>query len=185
MNLPLFKELMRNKPEQSPSEWLMFLEVCDTYLRKEEPETPVVVELGTYNNKQKPFWERLLGMEHIGIDIRRRHGNPDIYGNTHDPNTLKILKERLAGRSITILFIDACHRYEDIKQDFEMYAPLCSGIVVFHDIRLMKGSVGKFWEELQMRAYKGKVGYKEFLFISIYQYRKSRIQMGIGMAIRK
>lgn len=185
MNQELFRQLIEKKPEQCHSEWHMFLEICDLYLKKAGLKRPVIVELGTYNNQQKPFYEQLLGAEHIGIDSSRRRGSPDIHGNTHNPVTLKMLKERLGGKSITILFIDANHRYNDVKQDFEMYSPLCSNIIVFHDLKLRNGEVGKFWNELQAKAYRGEEGYKEFLFVSIYQYRKSRIQMGIGMAIRK
>lgn len=178
MNLELFDELMKKKPEQQKSEWWIFLEICEVYLRKHKIKNPIVVELGIYGNRQKPFWEKLLGAKHIGIDVSGRLSIPDILGNTHDPKTMKILRKELRGRPINILFIDASHNYEDVKRDFELYLPLCSDIIAFHDTKLRKRGVGKFWDEL-------KTKHKDFLFLSIYQHRESRIQMGIGMMIKK
>ena len=178
MDLKLFNELMsEGSPEQHPSEWQMFLEICEMYLRKHGIKNPVVVELGLWANKQKKFYEQLLGAEHISVDMKKRQ-HPDIRGNTHDRKTLEVLKERLNGKSINILFIDACHDYESIKKDFEMYSPLCSDVIVIHDLKLRRSGVGKFWDEL-------KTKHKDFLFLSIYQYRESKIQMGIGMITKR
>lgn len=192
MNLKLFDELWRKTLEQHPQEWKMFLEICETYLRKHKIENPIVVELGIRDNHQKKFYEQLLGAEHIGIDIAKEC-YPDIHGDTHNPRTLQALKKRLNGRPISILFIDADHYYESTRKDFEMYSPLCNGIVALHDIYLglceeMKvQEVWKFWDELKLMAYKGAEEYRDFLFISIYQYRSARngIQMGIGVIIKK
>ena len=178
MNLELFDELMKKKPEQQQSEWWIFLETCEACLIKHKIRNPIVVELGIYDNRQKPFWEKLLEAEHIGIDTSSRRSIPDIHGDTHDPKIMEALKKKLRGRPINILFIDACHNYEDIKKDFELYSPLCSDIIAFHDTELRKRGVGKFWDELKMK-------HKDFLFLSIYQYRKSKIQMGIGVMIKK
>jgi len=162
----------------------MFLELCEMYLKKHEIKNPIVVELGVKRNKQKRFYEELLGAEHIGIDISDRSGIPDILGNTHDPETMEALKKKLQGRPINILFIDACHFYEDVKQDFEMYEPLCSDIIVLHDIMLHRREVGKFWGELRKKARKGIEEYRNFLFLSIYQHRKDNLQLGIGIIIK-
>jgi len=194
MNLELFNELWNLPPEQYLPEWKMFLEFCETYLRKHEIENPIVVELGTWGDNQKRFYEQLLGAEHMGVDIARRH-QADIYGNTHDPGTLEALKKRLNGKPINILFIDAAHNYISVKKDFEIYNPLCDGIVAFHDINYgrhdpgikIEQEVWKFWDELQLLAYKGIAEYKDFLFFSIYQHKgtKNGLQMGIGMIIKK
>ena len=178
MNLKLYDGLMREKPEQQESEWWIFLEICEAHLKKHEIKNPIVVELGIYNNGQKSFWEKLLGAEHIGIDKKVRRCDPDIRGNTHDPKTMEALKKKLRERPINILFIDASHNYDDIKKDFEMYSPLCSDIIAFHDTKLRKRGVGKFWDEL-------KTKHRDFLFLSIYQHRENRVQMGIGMIIKK
>ena len=178
MNIELFDELMKKPPEQQHSEWWIFLEICEAYLKKHELKNTIVVELGIYNNKQKSFWEKLIGAEHIGIDVSSKRSIPNILGGTHNPKTMEMLKKKIRGRPINILFIDACHNYDGIKKDFELYSPLCSGIIAFHDTKLRKRGVGKFWDEL-------KTKHKDFLFLSIYQHRESRIQMGIGMMIKK
>lgn len=192
MNLKLLKDFMRPKglPAQKGSEWRMFLGICETYLKEHNIENPVVVELGVGRNKQKKFWERLFNAEHIGIDISNKRGCPDILGDIHDPEITERIKERLRGRPINILFIDADHSYEAVKRDFEIYSPLCSDIIVLHDVETCRyegnkrNEVWKFWDELREKAYKRAEEYKDFLFLSIYQY-KIRGQLGIGMIIKR
>ncbi len=195
MNLELFDELMKQgEPSQHPSEWKVFLEFCESYLENHKIKNPVVVELGLFDGKQKEFYKQLLGAEHIGISINSRRYTPDIRGSTHDPNTIKTLKEKLNKRPINILFIDAGHSYEDVKEDFEMYSPLCSDLIVLHDIESRRydgptrrrTEVWKFWDELRLEAYKGAEEYKDFLFLSIYKHMpaRHRIQMGIGIMIK-
>jgi len=192
MNLKLCNELWGLPPDQHLPEWKMFLEICETYLKKHKVKNPIVVELGSRGNNQKKFYEQLLGAGHISVDSARRH-HADIHGNTHDPRTLEALKKRLNGRPIDILFIDADHRYESVKKDFEIYNPLCDGIVAFHDIYYGLGEekeekgVWKFWDELKLLAFQAAEKYKGFLFTSIYQYRSTKdgVQMGIGVIIKK
>lgn len=61
--------------------------------------------------------------------------------------------------SFDFIFIDACHTYDGVKRDFEMYKALLSprGIVAFHDIDPNHvsrgeyeagGEVRRFWNEL-------------------------------------
>jgi len=191
MNLELLEYFMRPKglPAQKRSEWRMFLEICEMYLKKHNIEKPIVVELGTGRNRQKKFWTLLLGAEHIGVDVSNKRGYPDILGDIHSPEIIGEIKERLRGRPINILFVDANHSYEAVKRDFEIYSPLCSNIIVFHDIETnrheqnIKNEVWKFWDELREKAYKGEAKYKDFLFLSIYQH-KAEGQLGIGMIVK-
>lgn len=191
MNLKLFNEFMKkeNRPSQCESEWQKFLEICETYLEKHKIENPIAVELGTWKNRQKKFYEKLLGVKHIGINISQKRGQPDIIGNTHDPKTMAKLKEMLNGHSINILFIDASHAYEDVKKDYELYSPLCPDIIAFHDIEtyryknIQRCEVWKFWDELKEDAHRGRK-HKDFLFLSIYQYR-NKVEMGIGVIIKR
>jgi len=193
MNLGLFDKLMEDRPSQNYSEWQMFLEICEIYLKKHEIKNPIVVELGVYKNMQKKFWKQLFGAEHIGIDASARRSIPDIHGNTHNPKTLEMLKKKLNGKLINILFIDAGHCYESVKKDFEIYSPLCNDIIALHDINLGRYKtiknieVWKFWDELKLKAHMGKKGYENYLFLSISQ-RKSvemNLDVGIGMIIKK
>ena len=186
MNLELFLMLWTGErpPRQRLSTWQKFLEICETYLNEHDIKNPVVVELGVMRNKQKKFYEQLLNSYHIGIDRSDTKGTPDILGNTHDPLTYGLLMQKLDGRKIDILFIDASHAYEDVKKDFELYSPMCNGIIVIDDINLSRHrrkrkrhGVWKFWDEIKVEE-----KYDKFLFISITQYRDSS---GLGMMINK
>ena len=193
MNLALFHELMTTGdssirkcgPRQRYDIWKTFLQICEVFLKENEVENPVVVELGVYRNHQKKFYEQLFGAEHIGIDISSDRGVPDILGDTHDPKTLEALKSKLNGRNIDILFIDANHSYADVKQDFETYSPLCPGIIALDDINLSRHRVKKrkrhgvwqFWDEIKMAE-----GYDECVFLSICQERDCS---GMGVIIQK
>ena len=192
MNLKLFNNLMKERPEQHGHEWLTFLEICETYLKKHKIENPIVVELGAYRNCQKKFYEQLLGAEHIGIDVKKRQ-HPDIGGDTHAHETLERLKEKLNGRPINILFIDANHRYESVKRDFEVYSPLCTDIIAIHDVETgryensRKYGVWRFWDELKKKSFTVKGELENFLFLLIHQhcFDGNEWEMGIGMIIKR
>jgi predicted O-methyltransferase YrrM len=75
--------------------------------------------------------------------------------DSHSTATLANLREILGGREIDLLFIDADHTYEGVKQDFELYSPLVAsgGIIGFHDIAPLAPSedygVHRFWDEVK------------------------------------
>jgi len=192
MNQKLFDSYMKpgTKPSQNTEEWRAFLEFCEMYLKKNKIKEPVVLELGIWKNNQKKFYEKLLGAEHISIDVAHKRGNPDILGDTHAPETMEKVKKMLKGRPIDILFIDAGHSYEDVRKDFYIYSPLCTGIIAFHDTengrewKDEKVAVWRFWDELKALARAGRRSYKRFLFINFYKYRDRKRQMGIGVMIR-
>ena len=134
-----------------------------------------------------------LNAEYISIDISDGRYFPDICGDSRDPHTLEMLEERLKGRPIDILFIDALHTYEGVKFDFEMYSPLCNGIIAFHDIEagrfegVKKKQVWKFWDDLKETSYIKEGPYKEWLFLSIHRYcihRRMDRRLGIGVIIK-
>lgn len=198
MNLKRYNRLMRSgsSPRQNKYEWRVFLEICRSHLREQNIEHPVVVELGVFKNRQKKFYEQLLGAEHIGVNFNCKHATPDILGDTHDSKTLEALKKKLRDRPINILFIDASHTYASVRQDYKMYASLCTDIVAFHDIETgrykddKKDGAWKFWEELRTARYKTrrKNVDDKVLFISIHKRHlrdeKARA-LGIGMMIKK
>jgi len=193
MNLELFNKLMEEKPSQNPPEWEAFLEICHTHMMKHGIKNPIVVELGAWRSRQKRFYEQLLGARYTSIDISTKRSIPDIHGNTHDPEILKALKKKLGKEPINILFIDASHRYKNVKKDYEMYSPLCSDIIAFHDVELGryensgKREAWRFWDELRMKMYKGEGKYRDFTVLSIHHYRESKNdrQMGIGVIIKR
>lgn len=192
MNKRIFNTLMKDRGlKQEPTEWKMFLEFCSGYLKDQKIKNPIVVELGTYKNKQKAFYEQLLGAEHIGVEKSDKEPKPDIYGDSHDPKTLAKLMRKLKGRPIDILFIDAAHQYEDVVEDFEMYSPLCNGLVIIHDTETLRDTsrklirVWQFWDEIRLGTYEGKADYKQYPLISIFKRREHGRQRGTGIIVKK
>lgn len=195
MDIKLFEKLMfEGAPNQQPTEWLIFLETCESYLRKHNINNPIVVELGLQRNYQKKFYEQLLGARHIGININDKYCTPDIMGDTHDFETFRTLVGELNGRTINILFIDASHKYEDVKRDFFMYSQICSDIIAIHDIEKgrngndEKAMVWKFWDELKEEAFTRLIGFERYTFLSICRRSFKRAEvgcLGIGMIIKK
>lgn len=193
MNLKQYNRMMFSSgPRQRPYEWRIFLEICESCLKGRGIEHPVVVELGTFKNRQKKFYEQFLGAEHIGININAKHEEPDIMGDTHDPKTLEALKNKLGKRPINVLFIDASHTYISVKQDYEMYSPLVEDIVAFHDIETGRykddknDGAWKFWEELRTAQYKESK--RDNTYISIHQRHIKDVKtraLGIGMIIKR
>ena len=189
MNEKLYDKLMLHRPSQQQPEWHLFLQLCEWYLEKHKIEKPVVVELGCLRSKQRRFYEQLFGAEWIGVD-KSAKGNPTIHGDTHDPATMAALVEKLNDREIDILFIDAGHRYTDVRQDFEGYAPLCSGIIVIHDTEIRpphKCDVRFFWNELIEWSQRPRSRYGESMFINLCQYRYQTLErrVGIGVIIQR
>ena len=187
MDTELYNKLMEERPSQRPREWELFLEFCEMYLKKHRIKDPIVVELGVYENRQKKFWEQLLKARYIGIDISEKRGKPDILGDTHDPKTMRALKEKLGGKPIDILFIDADHAQEAVKKDFELYSPLCSGIVALHDTEIGRWGgrrshqVWKFWDDLKTMVHRKENGYGSFLLFSIQHGQGP----GLGVVMKK
>jgi len=148
------------------------------YVAKTKPK--VVVEIGTKKGGSLFMWARYFKPKHlISIDLPGGiHGggypkqkqpfynyflNDErdskislIQGDSHAMETLEKLKHLLQGEKIDFLFIDGDHRYEGVKQDFEMYKSLVrsGGLIGFHDIIAsdyhhdMKCFVDVLWEEL-------------------------------------
>ena len=190
MDINLFKIIARHdRPSQNIVEWQMFLEWVDSYFKNRRINRPVVVELGTWFNRQKKYYEQLLNAVHVGIDDQKderfpekmkQQCRPDILGNTHDANTVQKLKIVLEGRPINLLFIDAGHNYKDVKRDFEIYEPLTKNIVAIHDIMLDREEVRLFWNEI--------CHHKDYITCTIHapsKYHAERISVGTGLIIKE
>lgn len=146
-------------------------------------EPKVVVEIGTKRGGSFFVWARYFKPTHlISVDLPggihgggypeqkgpflksflsdHSEGNVHLLrGDSHSMETYEQLVALLNGRAIDFLFIDGDHRYEGIKQDFEMYHPLVrpGGYVGFHDIvasdyhHKMDCYVDRLWGELKER----------------------------------
>lgn len=80
-----------------------------------------------------------------------------IRGDSHQEKMKDEVKQIFGDEKIDLLFIDGDHRYEGVKQDFEMYGSLVKkgGLIGFHDIvpgpEELSGGVPKFWNELKKK----------------------------------
>lgn len=175
------------KPCQDAYEWRTYIEFISAYFKNRGIDNPTVVEIGVFTNKQKRFYEELLGYRHIGIDIDPKT-KADIIGDSQDPATLNNLKAELGGQPVNLLYIDGHHGYESVKKDYETYAPLAKNIIALHDVIFYKRSVAKFWREL----IDGDRGKRSKIFITIEDWhnnpRKSLPpgtdwQMGTGLIL--
>lgn len=78
------------------------------------------------------------------------------HGMSYDPDTIRRVKEALAGRQIDFCFHDASHLRDMTIQDFDIYWPMIApgGMMAFHDIaywdegpeRVMKWA---WWDEVR------------------------------------
>jgi hypothetical protein len=135
-------------PCQVHREWFGFIQFCQAYFITHRVTNPLVVEIGTHANDQRPFYKKYLNATHVGIEIDNKYSEPDILGDSRSPETVIRLTQLLRGRDIDLLFIDALHDYESVKRDYENYGHMTKHIVAFHDIRSWPG-VAKYWAELQ------------------------------------
>jgi hypothetical protein len=176
MNKKIFE--LYSLPWQNPSEWFLFLNFVESYFDRQQIDNPVVVEIGVYENKQKIFYEFGLGAMYIGIDNSLEKSTPTIFGESHALHTLEKLNSILKGRKIDLLFIDACHTYEAVKRDYEIYSPYVAGIVALHDIYNEKFDVKKFWWELTTQ--RPEMGNKTFVTL---RAKEGYANHGIGLVV--
>jgi cephalosporin hydroxylase len=141
-----------------------------------DPDT--VCEIGTARGGSHYVWTRYLdATNHLSIDLPggrfggghsrrraeflaevcRRPGVEQAFlrGDSHSPETVRRVEDRLDGGDIDFLFIDGDHTYEGVKDDFERYSPFVSdgGLIAFHDIVDIEHDpdceVDRFWHELE------------------------------------
>jgi len=191
MDLGLFKQISEHPVPrralvwQDWREWQAFLEFAAAYFAGRSIEHPLVVEIGVMHNEQREFYRKLMGAEHIGIDIDVNNA-PDILGDSTSPETFETVKIRLAGREIDLLFIDGNHSEAGVRKDYELYGPLARHLVAFHDVggtRNRAEGVNAFWQEMEaaggfMTAVFHRSGQAVSLADNLFTH------MGIGVIIK-
>jgi predicted O-methyltransferase YrrM len=135
----------------------------------QQTDPGVICEIGTDRGGTLYLWSKVLRQDGlvVSIDLPRTYrkslnrffrssffGQGEVHFLREDsqrPETKKKLVQKLNGRSIDFLFIDADHRYEGVKTDFELYALLVrdGGIIAFHDI--LDQGVKRLWKEIRSR----------------------------------
>lgn len=169
-------------PGQDTREWQIYLEFIEAYFKNRGIKSPMVVEIGIWTGKQKRFYEEILGYRYIGID-NRSMTKPDILGDSKSLATVELLKNKLNGQLIDLLFIDDGHRYQEVKRDYELYSPLVKNMIVLHDIMPFHEGVSKFWNELVEKDRETRN--KTFIIIQTWRLHKVIHQMGIGIILIK
>jgi hypothetical protein len=163
-------------PNQIYGEWKTYLKALKWFFDARNIVQPVIVEVGTQAGRQKEHYQTFFDAVHIGIDKSDKYSKPDILGDSHDQETLNKLKGLLGVRDVNVIFIDANHEYNDVKQDYEMYGPLAQDIIAFHDISGVK-SVNKLWLEI----IENEKNNSDIEFMSIGALHKGWCELGIGL----
>jgi cephalosporin hydroxylase len=121
---------------------------CDSVRLLVSIDLPGGIHGGGYPNQRTKFYRQFVAnrpqcqLELLRVD-------------SQSETTVNLLKQLLKGRPIDFLFIDADHRYEGVKRDFQLYSPLVrqGGLIAFHDIKPnvqdSNTQVDRFWDELK------------------------------------
>ena len=126
-----------------------------------------------------PAWKKSL-YTRFAVSGQRLHL---IRGNSHSPAVFQQVRQHLGIERLDVLFIDGDHRYEGVKADYNMYAPLlrAGGLLILHDIVESQFDrsveVARFWRELKSDA--DLAHHSEIIADSAQGYA------GIGIAVKR
>lgn len=177
---------MRTHLMQNPYELCDLIIALKRYEKEREVKLSTFLEIGfssgitnTILNKFFSF-EKILAIDNFSAEINGNTLKANLMfkpltllcGDSTSPAIIDSVKRE---GSYDLIFIDACHSYESVKQDFINYSPLLNrgGIIALHDIDSpLTPGINRFWNELKDS---GRYIYKEFVC------KDYAIQYGIGM----
>lgn len=111
-------------------------------------DLPFGINGGGYPEWKAPVYQALAQPDQDLILIR---------GDSHQQASRDKVLQAVGDEPFDLIMIDADHRYEGVKRDFELYAPLVApaGVIVLHDILHNRFDaeiqVDRFWNELKQR----------------------------------
>jgi predicted O-methyltransferase YrrM len=131
---------------------------------EEDPTT--ILEIGSARGGSFYIWCRYIDSAEVLVSLDLRFpGRRDrffqqfsaekeiiaIEGDSQKEQTYELVNDHISTRDVDFLYIDASHKYSDVKYDFERYSRLLggSGMIGLHDITHPGTGVPQFWEELQ------------------------------------
>ena len=142
-----------------------FTQLLDLY-RERKPLS--VLEIGTYYGGTLYHWLQnatpgamVVSVDSYATDIDNRHLYPEwtpedvtlrvVEGDTRAPSTLAEVREY--SDSYDWIFIDAGHRYEEVKNDWETFGELVAegGLVCFHDVNYP--DVARLYSEIRSEPF--------------------------------
>jgi predicted O-methyltransferase YrrM len=106
------------------------------------------IDIGVAPNGDAPGWNTGSDLQDAIDELQKLGFDAQVMiRNSHDPKAIAWAKERAP---FDLVFIDANHAYEDVKQDWENYGPLgCT--VAFSNIYFVatEHGVHKLWADLK------------------------------------
>lgn len=133
-------------------------------VNKQNPRT--ILEIGSNKGGSFYLWCRYIGnaelLVSLDLSIPGRRGEffqqfskkkniKYIEGDSQNEQTYYLVKDSLDGRHLDFIYIDASHKYKNVKSDFERYRKLIKGdgIVGFHDISHPGTGVPEYWKDIR------------------------------------
>ena len=155
----IWDRMMQICTGQDRQEFTTFLDLLSA-----GPSDINILEIGVDFGATLSAWRAITSGLVIGVD-NESYGHRSVeipnaslvIGNSEDPNIIARVQELLGDKKVDMLFIDADHRYEGVKRDFENYSPLVKegGIVAFHDVvrKVDNCGVWQLFDELPQKKF--------------------------------
>lgn len=111
-------------------------------------DLPLGINGGGYPEWKSPIYKSFAQPDQTVVLLR---------GDSHSDAMKEELVRKLGPEPFDLIMIDADHRYEGVKRDFELYGPLVAndGVIVMHDILPnifdAEIQVDGFWQDVKAR----------------------------------